>query len=225
MMTENEILLKMPVPEGAMLYPKLNTVALRINYFKKIIKSICERDYSDITNYLIVDTDYFIAPASTIYHNNYAGGLFHHSLNVLKFAKKLRDLYKFDFITDETLFVVCMFHDLCKTNVYQIKEAWKKDDHGRWRSYNSYFYEESFPMGHGEKSMYLVQKYFKICDIEALAIRFHMGYTIESAHCKYPDGYALAEALKIPLIQLLHLADLSTMTNEKTIDWKERKIL
>ena len=56
------------------------------NYFIALIKSI-KRDDSDIDSlidYLENKSDFFTAPASTVYHNNFEGGLCEHSLNVYK---------------------------------------------------------------------------------------------------------------------------------------------
>lgn len=51
----------------------------RLKWFKKHFENL--PDYNRILAYLI-DNGFFIAPASTKYHGNYAGGLFDHSMNV-----------------------------------------------------------------------------------------------------------------------------------------------
>ena len=39
----------------------------------------------------------------------------------------------------------------------------------------SYVKKDRFPMGHGEKSVYLIARFMKLEDEEALAIRWHMA--------------------------------------------------
>ena len=50
-----------------------------------------ERERIDkVIDYLENKSDYFIAPASTAFHGNYAGGLAEHSLNVYNVAMKVK---------------------------------------------------------------------------------------------------------------------------------------
>jgi len=66
----------------------------------------------------------------------------------------------------------------------------------------AYKFEDEFPLGHGEKSLYLISKFIKLTDEEALAIRWHMG--------AYDSGYGNSlndAAKKYDLITLLITAD------------------
>jgi HD superfamily phosphohydrolase YqeK len=68
--------------------------------------------------------------------------------------------------------------------------------------------EDRLPMGHGEKSVYLAQKFITLTDEEALAIRWHMTAFDPSIHFDYPNGYAFRKAAEIsPLVTLLFTAD------------------
>lgn len=76
-----------------------------------------------------------------------------------------------------------------------------------------YAIEDQFPYGHGEKSVFLIERKMHLKIDEAMAIRWHMGEfgdknsnTISQAYDKYP------------LAVKLHLADLeSTFLREKEL--------
>ena len=78
-----------------------------------------------------------------------------------------------------------------------------KDENGKWVQVPYYTIDNMFPYGHGEKSVYLLQKFMELTDEEAMAIRWHMGaYEGERS---YND---LNEAQKMfPLTMYLHFAD------------------
>ena len=71
--------------------------------------------------------------------------------------------------------------------------------------------EDSFPYGHGEKSVFLVERFMRLKIEEAMAIRWHMGGFDEGG------GFAISQAYeRYPLAVKLHLADLeSTYLKEK----------
>ena len=67
-------------------------------------------------------------------------------------------------------------------------------------------YDDQLPLGHGEKSVIVLQQFIKLEPIEQLAIRWHMGaWDLTDVYGKY----AFNEAVKIhPLVTLLQTADL-----------------
>lgn len=74
----------------------------------------------------------------------------------------------------------------------------------------SFKVKEDFPMGHGEKSVYLIQKYMDLTDVEALAIRWHLGMCDPGTHHFYPSGVAHRQSTEtIPLVSMLFIADYS----------------
>jgi len=88
------------------------------------------------------------------------------------------------------------------------KQKWRKDDHGKWEPYVVWTVEDSLPLGHGEKSLYIVGKFIDLTDEEAAAIRWHMTAFDAGIHFDYPSGYAFrAASNKYPLVPLLFLAD------------------
>lgn len=136
-------------------------------------------------------TDFFEAPASTRFHGAYPGGLVEHSLNVYY---ALLGQFTIREYGGESVAVVALLHDVCKTGYYRRERDGK------------YSVKDQLPMGHGEKSVYLVMKFMDLTDEEALAIRWHMG--------AYDDAFrggsrALNEAQdKCALVLALHHADM-----------------
>ena len=74
-----------------------------------------------------------------------------------------------------------------------------------------YSIDDSFPYGHGEKSVFLIERFMRLKLDEAMAIRWHMGGFDDA------NGYYISNAYdKYPLAVKLHLADLeSTYLREK----------
>lgn len=67
----------------------------------------------------------------------------------------------------------------------------------------SWIFDDPFPIGHGEKSVIVLQHFFKLTPEEALAIRYHMGAY------GHHDSRSYSKAKEMyPLVDLLHLADM-----------------
>ena len=128
---------------------------------------------------------FFEAPASSKYHLNQPGGLAIHSLNVFKRLLEIteRDVFgrdaKAEYLvrdTMETVAILGLLHDVCKAGVYhQETKRRKNPDTGKWEDYLGYTFRDPFPLGHGEKSLYLITRHMALTEEEALAIRWHMG--------------------------------------------------
>ena len=110
--------------------------------FVKVWNKRVHRDGADsLLNWLMNETDFFTAPASSRYHGSEEGGLCFHSLNVYYRLrkeykeKKAVDAGKFQLweyedgdiptmpLTDqeeEAIAIVALLHDLCKTNFYVV---------------------------------------------------------------------------------------------------------
>lgn len=161
----------------------------------------------------ILKTDFFTAPASTKYHGACEGGLLLHSLNVYK---TLRERYFEEGKDSEESFAICaLLHDLCKAQFYKVSTRNVKNDvTGQWEKVPYYTVEDAFPYGHGEKSVFLIERFMRLKTSEAMAIRWHMGGFDDSAR---GGSFAISLAYeKYPLAVKLHLADLeSTYLKEK----------
>lgn len=151
-------------------------------------------------------SDFFTAPASAKYHGAVENGLVKHSLAVFDNFWKLAPIYGYNHTpeNDESAAIVCLFHDICKADFYKLAYKNVKDDEtGKWTKAPYYTIDEKMPFGgHGAKSLYIVSKYIKLYDDEAMAIYHHMGAWDKS---NYSDpGKAYSYSL---LAWLLHVAD------------------
>ena len=156
-------------------------------------------------------TDFFKAPASRKHHGAYPGGLVDHSLNV--YYALIGNFKTRNMCTEESHAIVALLHDVCKIGYYYPEIKRKKNSEGKWENAPGWGISDSLPMGHGEKSVYLIQKYMQLTDDEALAIRWHMGAYDEA----YKGGsYALNAAMrKTPLVLALHYADMTATQDEQ----------
>ena len=172
-------------------------------------------------------TDFYIAPASTQFHLSCEGGLLQHSLNVYDclMAKKENPIWKktLEEIPEESLIIMSLLHDLCKVNFYikgtknqktydadkvAAAERWqvKHDDMGDfiWETVLKYDINDTMPLGHGEKSVMLINCFMKLKVYEIFAIRWHMGFSEPKENYNYL-GIAFE---KYPLALYTHEADL-----------------
>ncbi len=152
-------------------------------------------------------SDFFVAPASTKFHGNYAGGLLEHSLNVYDCMVRIAKNYPEYPVSAESIAICALFHDVCKVNFYQKGYRNVKDDAGQWVKKEIYEINEKFPIGHGEKSCIILQWFFRRLEVaELLAIRYHMGSF--DAAVKGGD-FGISRAYEsTPLAVMLHMADL-----------------
>ena len=145
-------------------------------------------------------SDFFVAPASTLYHNSFDGGLCSHCLNVYdtlkNMCKALYDRYddNGEYLSndcpysDETLIIVALFHDFDKMNKYEKtfknqKKYWeggsKYDEMGKfdWVSVPGFKKKDVadiFIMGtHGENSAYMTETFIPLSLEEHCAIVNH----------------------------------------------------
>ena len=148
-------------------------------------------------------TDFFTAPASTRFHGACEGGLCMHSLNVYH---ALHDTFFTEGDSEETFAICALLHDLCKAGFYKTELRNRKNDRGEWEKVPVYAVDDQFPYGHGEKSVFLIERFMRLRTEEAIAVRWHMGGFDESVK---GGSFALAHAFeKYPLAVKLHLSDL-----------------
>ena len=176
--------------------------------FISIFNENIKREGADkLLDFLENKSDFFTAPASTRYHNAFEGGLLRHSLNVYKCLVaylergRVKDMYKLE-ASVETAAIVALLHDLCKVNIYRVSYRNSKNDKtGQWEKVPYYEIHDTLPYGHGEKSVYMISGFMRLTREEAMAIRWHMGFsgtedknTIGRALEKYPLAFALSVA-------------------------------
>lgn len=121
-------------------------------------------------------TDFYRAPASTRYHLSCEGGLLKHSLHVYDEAKRLLSVYPEIEVSEDSVRIATLFHDICKVDFYGVEKRNRKNEFGRWESYDAYTVQERLKFGaHGAKSVILVQRFIRLTDEEAVAILHHMS--------------------------------------------------
>ncbi len=198
-----------------------------IKRFEELMGSVERDGVKELMDYIKNKTDFYIAPASTQFHLACDGGLLQHSLNVYDclVAKKQSPVWKkvIETIPEESLIIMALLHDLCKVNFYvkgtknqktydpekvAAAENWqvKHDDKGDfiWETVLRYEIDDTMPLGHGEKSVMLINCFMKLKTPEIFAIRWHMGFSEEKSQYK-----AVGDAMeKYPIVLALHEADL-----------------
>ena len=175
--------------------------------FLQIYRDNIHREGSDaLLDYLEHKSDFFTSPASARFHGSYPGGLCEHSVNVYRCLEaylereRVRELYGLDY-SPETVALVSLLHDVCKIGCYRGGTRNVKGPDGKWQSVPTFFYEDNLPYGHGEKSVYILSGFLRLTREEAMAIRWHMGFSgdedkrlVGQAMQQYPLAFALSVA-------------------------------
>lgn len=182
--------------------------------FKQIFKEKIHRKGADEFIQWLESTDFFTAPASTKYHGAFEGGLCAHSLNVYELfreelmwkGERFSGQTALDEETEEMAAICGLLHDICKVNKYVTKYRNQKNEQtGQWEKVPYYSVgENKFPYGHGESSVWLIQRFIRLNVEESLSIRWHMGGFDDAA-----KGYDLSAAYnQYPNAMMLHIADM-----------------
>lgn len=183
--------------------------------FLEIYRENISRPGADKLLAWLETTDFFTAPASTRFHLSRPGGLVEHSIHVYERLSNLvadeegypGSTFGEDFtISDETIAICGLLHDICKANFYTVEMRNRKNEQGRWEKYPFYVVDDQLPYGHGEKSVYIISGFMKLTREEAMAIRWHMGFSDTDFK---GGGFSVGNAFgKFPLAVLMHIADL-----------------
>lgn len=181
--------------------------------FISLLKTTNRNGIDNVINFL-EQSDFFYAPASSLFHGNYKGGLLEHSLNVLDVSLKLYEDFKeltpekMQNTTKESVIIAALLHDICKTYFYVPKLKSRKNENDEWEQYIGYDINDQLPLWHGAKSVIMLQMIgFELNVEEMCAIQWHMGawnngYTESSTKKSMGDAYT-----KYPLCLIIHCAD------------------
>ena len=197
-------------------------------------KYIGGRTGADKVRAYLLKSDFFTAPASTKYHLAELGGLCLHSLHVHDVLSQMMftpGTYWAQYaqekgVTEETVAVVALLHDMCKTYTYSKEtknvktydsediaaaraagEYIKHDSKGDfiWKQVEGYIFDDQMPLGHGEKSVMLIlQLGMSLTGEETFAIRWHMGLS----EPKEDWGIMNRAFNKYAMVLAVHLADM-----------------
>ena len=143
--------------------------------FIALLKTTNRVGVDKIISYL-ESTDFFDAPASTQYHENYTGGLCEHSLKVYDTFEALYKTFNLD-IDINSIIIMSLLHDICKANCYH-KEKKNVKIGQNWTQIDYWKFDDENPIGHGHKSVIILLKEgFSLTDLEINSIISHMnGY-------------------------------------------------
>ena len=130
-----------------------------------------------LLEYLENETDFYIAPASTKFHSNVENGLVRHSLLVVAYGIELAPIMLLGEIDMYYLILSCLFHDLCKVNMYETRlRNVKNEENGNWEKVPYYKVKANhISYGHGIDSMLQLNKFITMPEKWNHAIRWHMG--------------------------------------------------
>ena len=183
--------------------------------FLEIYRENISRPGADKLLAWLETTDFFTAPASTRFHLSRPGGLVEHSIHVYERLSNLvadeegypgSTFGEHFTISDETIAICGLLHDICKANFYTVEMRNRKNEQGQWEKYPFYVVDDQLPYGHGEKSVYIISGFMKLTREEAMAIRWHMGFSDTDFK---GGGFSVGNAFgKFPLAVLMHIADL-----------------
>jgi hypothetical protein len=180
----------------------LNISSPKDRFIEAYTTAISRQGSKELLDWML-KTDFFTAPASSKFHSAYEGGLCDHSLNVYNV---MIDRYN-DGKPDESFAIVALLHDLCKAQFYKLgSRNVKNETTGAWEKVPFYTIDDKFPFGHGEKSVFLIERFMRLKVEEAIAIRWHMGGFDDAAR---GGSFAINGAFeRYPLAVKLHISDI-----------------
>lgn len=180
-----------------------------IKEFTEIYTSKISREGADRLLDWLLKSDFTTCPASTKFHSNHEGGLIEHSVKAYKrFVRNLVKEYGEnwqDHISEESVAIIGLLHDICKVGYYKQEMRNVKED-GIWVQKPYYTVDDKLPYGHGEKSVYIISGFMKLTREEAMAINWHMG----GFDARVQGGsYSISGAFyEFPVALIFHLSDL-----------------
>ena len=159
-------------------------IKANIERFESLLGTINRIGMNDVKNF-IKKSDFYTAPASTRFHLSEEGGLLKHSLHVYDclMNKKNNPLWAkaLENVSDETLTLVSLLHDVCKTYYYAVStknqktydpekvaaanpRIVKKDAQGSfiWETVPCYVVDNKYPLGHGNKSVVFLMQFITL---------------------------------------------------------------
>ncbi len=200
--------------------------------FIELVKSINREGFDkEQLLYKLENSDFFTAPASTIYHNSVEGGLVDHTLNVYENLVAIVKAKNITTFSEDTLKIVALFHDLAKMNFYEVyarnvkkysPHGTKQDEMGKfdWAAEKGYKVKDAndrYLFGtHGQNSERILSYFMPLSEQESAAIIWH--------HAGMDNGGADKDITPIlnryPLATLLHIADMMATYLDERIESK-----
>jgi hypothetical protein len=156
-----------------------------------------------LLDYLEEETDFYLAPASTRYHGAEPRGLIRHSLLVLANGIELLPVMLKAGADPYWLSAACLFHDICKANMYESKLRNVKDEKtGEWKKEAFYTVRQDYiSFGHGVESLLRISRFITLPEPWRHAVRWHMGAYDLSQMDRIAMGKALAQYQEVLFLQ------------------------
>lgn len=137
----------------------------------KLIKR--KKDFDKFVNYVVNETNFINAPASTRFHLCIDHGLLVHSNSVAKTILKLNQALNCE-IPIYKCIIVGLFHDLGKYNDYIKKEPTEKQKAAGFKATPPYEYNTSGIYDeHESESVFIISKFMELDKDEFMAILYH----------------------------------------------------
>ena len=181
----------------------MNDIQNNIVLFEKELRSTGRAGIEELVK--AVKKSGFYEVAGSGGHDREKGGTLNHSLWVLYVARAefKKNPEKYSGVTDDSLIIVCLLHDLGNTSPSI--------------AYHKYY-------GHGKRSALIADRVkrhhgLEISDMELSAIRFHRRHYIENDFDRHLDTYSNS-----PLIKLLKIADWTAAGVFNCVPFGSRKI-
>lgn len=195
-----------------------------ISILKSITRDDC--DIEGLVSYL-ENSDFFVAPCTTQYHNSVEGGLCSHALNVYDNLITLMKNEKMKVDNDtlledkelDTIAIVSLCKDFCKINYYETyyqnkkvysPEGHKSDENGKfdWQSIKMFgvkdFKSRNILGDLSFNSYNIVSQYIPLTREEIASIlNFDLGMSTKYTNCE-----VLNIANKYKLVALVHCAEI-----------------
>ena len=143
----------------------------RERFIKLFRNNVHRHGSEEFLDWLDNATDFFVAPASTRYHDAVDGGLCKHSLEVYDYLIQ-HGICEAEL---ESKTIVALLHDICKTDLYKKSFRNVKNEAGQWVKEPCYIKEDKRGLGHGSCSVFLIQRFMQLTLPEMQAIYNHMS--------------------------------------------------
>lgn len=188
------------------------TVTERYEALKsRVIKR--KSEFDSLINFMEMETDYLLSPASTRFHLCRKQGLLEHSVNVAETMLKFREAVAPD-IDEESCIITALIHDLGKAGMpgkpqyLENEPTPKQKQYGFPATIPYRINEELVYLSVPVRSLYLALPHITLSESEVQAVMYHDG--------QYVDDNKSVATKETPLLLLLQYADTwSTFVIEK----------
>ena len=155
----------------------MDKVNINKEHVKSLLSSVDRKGIPELIAWL-EQSDYFIAPASTVYHGSFEGGLCEHSLKVMQLFDE-RNIHTAKRAPEESVIICGLLHDLCKVGAYKKFIKDQKVIYRHTENHASRYY-------HATLSLDIIEGFIELTPLEHDIILYHMGlFGCYGRYCEY----------------------------------------